>query len=597
MTVNDTSSRIHLLDQATVNRIAAGEVIERPASVVKELVENAIDADARSVRIELTTDRQGICGIRVSDDGTGMSPDEAPLAFTPHATSKIAGIEDLHTIHSLGFRGEALASIAAVSKVTLVTRHRGAGTGTRMAIEGGEIRERGETGSPEGTSILVEDLFYNTPARKKFQKGKNTEIAAIHAVIEGICLAHPGISFRLLTDQREQLLTDRSTSMLDTVARIYGSDVAARLIPVRKKLPFMTVSGFVSPPDLSRKDTARMHISVNKRFVSSPPVIAAVKEGYGTLLPRDRFPVAFIDLTIDTHLVDVNVHPAKKQVRLSNEKEITSAVSEAIRSTLLGRNLIPSANAPHPYGGYARPRVDAPGIPVVYEFPDPGPAGVSEPTHTGTISTDRQLRQTELDSGTRADSGHVPAMEVIGQFGGIYIIAANRFGELFLVDQHAAHERVMYEMVSRETGTGRLSQELLVPVVFQRTAKESAILRELMPALADGGFEIEEFGRDSFIVRAIPVFLGKIEDMGLIDEMIGDLVGEERIREPDARERVIRVIACRGAVKAGTVCSAEQSQRLLNQLRQTENPFTCPHGRPTMIRFTRDELDRMFRRI
>ncbi len=311
-TVN-TVSAIHILDQATVNQIAAGEVVERPASVVKELVENAIDAGARSIRIDISFSPKEILSIRIIDDGSGMSPADALLAFTPHATSKITRIEDLHRIRTLGFRGEALASIAAVSKVTLKTRLRNAGevTGVQVIVEGGDIQETGETGTPEGTSVLVEDLFFNTPARKKFQKSKNTEIAHIHAILEGICLAHPEISFRLYTNQNEQLVTDRSPRILDTIARIYGSDVVKDLIPLNLSLPYMKISGYISRPSLLRKDATRIMIAINQRYVSSTILVGAVKEGYGTLLPKDRFPVAFLSLEIDTEMVDVNVHPEK----------------------------------------------------------------------------------------------------------------------------------------------------------------------------------------------------------------------------------------------------------------------------------------------
>ena len=320
-TGNDISA-IHILDQATVNKIAAGEIVERPASVLKELVENAIDAGAQSIRIDISSSSDEIVSIRIVDDGCGMSQADARLAFTPHATSKISGIEDLTHIHTLGFRGEALASIAAVSRVTLITRLRGTGvSGTKVVVNGGKEPEVSETGAPEGTSVFVEDLFFNTPARKKFQKSKNTESAHIHAILEGICLAHPEISFRLYSNRREQLVTDRTTFLPDTIARIYGSEVVKDLIPVELSVSFIKISGFISRPAFVRKDTSRMMISINRRYVSSPTITAAIKEGYGSLLSKDLFPFAFLSLEINTGLVDVNVHPTKKQVRLSREKD------------------------------------------------------------------------------------------------------------------------------------------------------------------------------------------------------------------------------------------------------------------------------------
>ena len=341
---------IRLLDPATVNKIAAGEVVDRPASVVKELVENAIDAGSRTIRIDIMSSEGAITGIRITDDGCGMLPSDALLAFTQHATSKIASIDDLSHIATLGFRGEALASIAAVSRVTLVTKPRMSSTpaGTKIVVYGGRVLEQHETGAPEGTAISVEELFFNTPARKKFLKSLNTELAHIHTILEGICLAWPAISFRLFHNGREQLVTDRTFHAIDTIARIYGSELAQELIPVGQTLPFMTVSGYIAPPSLSRKDNSRLIIAINQRYVSSPLISNAVKEGYSTLLPKDRLPVAFLTLTIDTALVDVNVHPTKKEVRLSREGEIRDAIREAVNTALLSHDLIPAAGAPEP---------------------------------------------------------------------------------------------------------------------------------------------------------------------------------------------------------------------------------------------------------
>ncbi|MFA5267939.1 MAG: DNA mismatch repair endonuclease MutL [Methanoregula sp.] len=593
--------RIHVLDPATVNQIAAGEVVERPASVVKELIENAIDAGAGSITIDLTASKEAITVIRVTDNGCGMSPADANLAFVPHATSKISSLEDLDRIHTLGFRGEALATIAAVSRVTLVTKPRDSGAvpGTRIVIEGGKEIEIAGTGAPDGTSIIVEDLFFNTPARKKFQKSKNTELAHIHDILEGISLSHPEVAFHLTYNGTEQLVTDRTTRTLDTIARLFGSNVIRDLIPVDASLPFLTVSGFVSRPSLARKDRARMIVSVNQRFISSPPVNDAIKAGYGTLLPKDRFPVAFLNLSIDTTLVDVNVHPTKKQIRLSREKEITEMIRESVREALLAHDLIPAAGAPTAMMQIVPEPPTAPA--QSYEHsPSPAPTGVFECTHAGTAGTDQRLRQTELpvdSTPTYLVSSLLPEIEVIGEFGGIYILARTTGDELLLIDQHAAHERILYEQVTGLEQEIRPSQELISPVVLHRTPKEAAILKDLLPALASEGFTLEGFGGDAFLVRAVPVVLGRIEETTIIDEIVSDLVSEEAAQSVSNRERITRIVACRGAVKAGTVCTREQSQRIVDQLRRMKNPFTCPHGRPTMIRFTRKELDAMFKRI
>jgi DNA mismatch repair protein MutL len=592
--------RIHILDQATVNQIAAGEVVERPASVVKELVENAIDAGAGLITIDLTASKDAITAIRVADDGCGMSPADAELAFVPHATSKITSINDLNSTRTLGFRGEALATIAAVARVTLVTKPRGSGAvpGTRILIAGGKLIESAGTGAPDGTSILVGDLFFNTPARKKFQKSKNTELAHIHDILEGICLSHPEIAFHLTCNGTVQMVTDRTIRIEDTIARLFGSGVIRDLVPVNASLPLLNITGFISQPSLARKDRARMFVSVNQRFITSPAINDAIKTGYGTLLPKDRFPVAFLDLTIDTLLVDVNVHPTKKQIRLSREKEITELISKSVREALLAHDLIPAAEPPESMIPLVR---EPPLTPVKsYDYsPVPAPSGIFEFTHAGTTATDQRLRQTELPVGPGPAylvSSLLPDIEVIGEFSGIYILARTYDDELLLIDQHAAHERILYEQVSGQEQEKRASQELISPVVLHRTPKEAAILRDLLPALSLEGFILEGFGGEAFLVRAVPVVLGRIEETTIIDEIISDLVSGESAQAVSNRERITRIVACRGAVKAGTACTREQCQRIVDQLRRMKNPFTCPHGRPTMIRFSKKELDTMFKR-
>jgi DNA mismatch repair protein MutL len=593
--------RIRILDPATVNQIAAGEVVERPASVVKELVENAIDAGAGSIRIDLTASKESITAIRVTDDGCGMSPADAELAFVPHATSKIETLDDLHHIRTLGFRGEALATIAAVSRVTLVTKPRGSGAvpGTRIVVEGGKILEKAGAGAPDGTSVLVEDLFFNTPARKKFQKSRNTELAHIHDICEGIFLSHPAIAFHLFYNGTDQLVTDRTTHPLDTIARLFGSEVIRDLVPVEATLPFLTITGFISRPSLARKDRARLFIAVNQRYITSTAINDAIKAGYGTLLPKDRFPVAFLNLSLDTTLVDVNVHPSKKLIRLSCEKEITEMVRTTVRDALLAHDLIPAAG--HPAAAIPLVREIAAAPLRSYDlFPAPPLGGVSECTHAGTTATDQRLRQTELSVDTDpmlTGPSLLPAIEVIGEFSGIYILGRTKDNELLLIDQHAAHERILYEQLTAQAQETRPSQELISPVVLHRTRKEAALLRDLLPVLAGEGFILEGFGGDAFLVRAVPVVLGRIEETTVIDEIISDLISEEAAQAVTNRERITRIVACRGAVKAGTVCTREQCQRIADQLRRMKNPFTCPHGRPTMIRFTRKELDAMFKRI
>ncbi len=593
----ETIPVIHVLDPITVNKIAAGEVVERPASVVKELVENAIDAGARSIRIDLSSSAGKITGIRIIDDGCGMSAQDAQLAFVPHATSKISGIKDLDTIQTLGFRGEALASIAAVSRVTLITKPRGRDivAGTKMVVVGGTVQETGGIGAPEGTSILVEDLFFNTPARKKFLKSINTELAHIHTIMEGICFSHPEISFRLFYNNHEQMVTDRSVRTIDTIARLFGADTVQHLIPVEASVPILTIAGYISRPALSRKDAARMLVTINGRFISSSLINGAVRAGYGTLLAKDRFPVAFISLQIDTSLVDVNVHPTKKLVRISQEKEIAEVIRNTVSDALLSHDLIPAAEASAPVT-LCLPETPEHNPPQHYLNPDAEPSGVCESTHAGFIDSDQRLRQTELVTGLTPSPSLLPEMEVIGEFGGIYILARTVTDELMLIDQHAAHERILYEQVIARSKGSPVTQELISPIIIHRTQKEAALLQDLLPALSKEGFVLEGFGKTSYLVRAVPVVLGRMEDTTVIDEIISDLVSNKSSPSVNNREKLTRIIACRGAIKAGTVCSPEQCQRIINQLRLTQNPFTCPHGRPTIIRFSRADLDAMFKR-
>jgi DNA mismatch repair protein MutL len=342
-----------------------------------------------------------------------------------------------------------------------------------------------------------------------------------------------------------------------------------------------------------------MLVSVNGRFVRSRSLNEAIKAGYGTLLPKDRFPVAFLNLTLDTACVDVNVHPTKKEIRLSGESEITKALRDLIGTTLLTQDLIPSVGS----------SVSSAEITVVspvsdqqsYDhLPPANPAAVFECSHAGTVSTDQRLRQTELliDAGLPVpESGLLPEIDVIGEFGGIYILGRTPDDELLIIDQHAAHERILYEQVCRHSADSVEKQELISPVLLHRTPREASLLRELLPLLTAEGFVLDEFGSGSFLVRSVPVILGRLEDASLMDEIISDLLSDERSLRVSPRERILRVIACRGAVKAGTVCSVEQCRRIVSQLRRTQNPFTCPHGRPTIVRFSRRDLDALFKRI
>jgi len=584
-----TGTKIQVLDPDTVNQIAAGEVVERPASVVKELLENAIDAGATSILVEVSSDLAGITMLRVTDDGEGMTPEEAVLAFQPHATSKIRDIADLSFIRTLGFRGEALASIAAVAEVTLVTRPRDSGAlaGTRVVVRGGEVVEKNDVGAPEGTTVIVKHLFYNTPARRKFLKSRNTELAHIYGVVENLALAHGEVAFRVVHNGRERMATQRSGGLLNAIAGLYGADLARTLIPIDARTPLLRISGYLSRPFESRGNPSQVAISINGRSITSRQITAAVREGYGTLLPKDRYPVAFIDLSLEAGLVDVNVHPTKREVRLSREREILSAVAAAVEEALAGCDLAREAAAAEQVQQQ-----------IVPAEPEPMPP-VAEPTatyaagHRALTLSDRQLRRTE-EAGDAENL--LPAMKPVGQVAATYIVAEGADGTLYLIDQHAAHERILYDQVVERRDATPETQELIMPAVLSLPPRESAALRDAMAVLAEEGFVVEEFGRDTFAVRAVPAALGALEDPGVVRETIADLLTGASRTNPDRREAVTCIVACRGAVKAGVLLTHDQQRRLLAQLARTKTPWTCPHGRPTVVAFDKRKLDGMFRR-
>ena len=586
---------IRILDPLTVNQIAAGEVVERPSSVVKELAENSLDAGATQITVEVESARGEIRRITVTDDGSGMIPEDAGLAFHPHATSKIRSLEDLDRALTLGFRGEALSSIASVSRVTLTTRPRENGTGEayRVVVEGGGVQEEGVASGPPGTTVTVEHLFHNTPARRKFVKTLSTEISHIAGVVESLALSHPRVSFRLVHNGTERLMTDGRGDLLGTIAAVHGVDLARALVPVSSRGGEFRITGFVSKPSEHRMHPYQVFLSVNGRPVYSRQMIRAIRNGYGTLLPPHRYPVAFLDLAIDPAWVDVNVHPTKRQVRLSGEQDLLEHLAGAVAEALGGQDLIPSGPPPAAEVPF---RVPSAALTVPAAVPQPASTREGFPLRARRF-TEQQLRQTELPTGLAEERVPLPAMEVIGQVGDVYLVARTPDGGLILVDQHAAHERIMYEQLREKRLAGERSQELLAPLLVRKSPRETEALRPYLPALGRQGLVLEEFGKDTFAVTAVPVVLGRTGDDSIIQEVLGDLLTEGEDPSVTSEERVIRIIACRSAVKAGAPVTPEQSQRLIRQLSRTSNPYTCPHGRPTMVALTRHQLDGMFRRV
>lgn len=551
-----------------VEKIAAGEVVERPASVVKELLENSIDAGAKKISIHVKGG--GIREIRISDDGCGMSREEVLLAVKRHATSKISDAEDLDRITTLGFRGEALPSIAAVSRMEIITRRKEDIVGTKVVLEGGEIKKVEDIGAPVGTSVVVRDLFYNTPARRKFLKGEKREFYYIASLVEKYALLYAQIHIKLINEGRTVI--DVPPSDLRTrVMKLWGADIARDMVEIDGGKE-IKLHGLVSKPFRTRKDRSRMIIFVNGRYVKNKVLEDAVLEGYGTLLFRDSYPYVVLMLQISPEEIDVNVHPAKLYVKFKDENRVRQEISKLIWESLTARENIPSTVK---MGSEER-------APLVKEE---------------MKLTQERIVEFEVEGSThpRRIEDYLPKMrtlpmEVLGQVADTYIILKSPEG-LVIVDQHAAHERIRYERFLRDVKEGK-SQQLLEPIVLNLNFSDYQRALEIKDELRRYGFIIEDFGNNAVIVRAIPPLLTKKDAEEAIREVVS--LGPRALQE--RRDEIIKLISCKGAIKANQKLSTFEMEELINQLLRCENPYTCPHGRPTMIKLKVEDLEKMFKR-
>jgi DNA mismatch repair protein MutL len=574
---------IHVLPPQLASQIAAGEVVERPASVVKELVENALDAGARTVSIE--TEEGGNIKIAVADDGDGIAPEEISLALARHATSKLTSIEDLNSIHTLGFRGEALASIAAVARVQLTSRSRSESNGMRLSSENGRTGKPAPVGAPQGTVVTVEDLFFNVPARRKFLKSPATERRQIETLAARYALAYPGVRFRLVQDGRETFSSTGSGERREVLAAVFGIDAAQRMIglstseldgPVR-------VGGFVSPTDLSRSNRRDILLFVNGRSIADPALTAAVVQAYHTLLMVGRYPFGAVFVELPPEDVDVNVHPAKAEVRFRSPDTVFSAVQRAVRQSLLGS------------AGSA-------GMPAAA----PWPARTWETGSRSTAGPDWLLDHTPAAAAGNAaepssaaapalPAGEIPLLRPVGQVGSAYLVAEGPDG-LYLIDQHAAHERVLFEAMQREKTGAHVSQRLLTPEMVDLPAQQASALNEQIEILRHIGFDVEPFGGTSFRVRSVPQLLGALHPEEALRAVVEDFEEDETPLAAEAEARLVARICKRAAVKAGQALGPEEQAALVRALEACASPRTCPHGRPTMIHLPMDLLARRFGR-
>lgn len=684
-------ANITVLDQSTINKIAAGEVIERPASVVKELLENAIDAHATAVTVEI---KDGGCSmIRVTDNGWGIPKEEIPLAFLRHATSKIKTVEDLFTISSLGFRGEALASIAAVAQVELITKTGDSLTGSRYQIEGGVEKGLEEIGAPEGTTLIARSLFYNTPARKKFLKTPMTEGAHVAALVEKIALSHPDISIRFIQNNQNKLYTSGNHNLKDLIYTVFGREIAGNLLPVEINEDWITVTGFTGKPVIARSNRNYENYFINGRYIKSTIISKAIEEAYKPYMMQHKYPFTMLHFHIEPDTLDVNVHPTKMELRFADGEKVYNAVLRAVSNALAHKELIPQVSlearqekearqlaeklAPRPEPFEVRRRENlsrktavspdqvqhggpSSGAGSVYAQSAPprlsfvnelmpdwlkerrkeqenrlvSPAALNP--LKGNRKTELPVREERMDTDTEKGVGtgnsdtpdtasaHAAAgtgggaaepeqldlfdgklldpkarlkHKLIGQlFDTYWMVEYNE--QLFIIDQHAAHEKVLYENTIKSLKTRQYDMQMVdPPIILTLNMNEELLLKKYMDYFTGIGFEIEPFGGREYAVRGVPANLFSIAKKELLTEMIDGLSEDMSVHNPDIIYEKVASMSCKAAVKGHHTMSFQEANVLIDQLLDLENPYSCPHGRPTIISMSKYELEKKFKRI
>jgi DNA mismatch repair protein MutL len=611
---------IRVLSEELASQIAAGEVVERPASVVKELLENALDAGARTVTVTMEGGGRNL--IRVADDGQGISADDVELAFARHATSKLESADDLFRIHTLGFRGEALASIASVSRVNVMTRAAHEPTGTQLRLEAGSVMSRLSLGAPQGTVVSVENLFYNVPARLKFLKSETAERTHIAALVTRYALAYPSVRFKLIFDNRTTFQSSGSGEVREVLVAVYGVEIARQLIEVsssygapaqppppdddegelmlreRRDREAIHVSGFISPPSVNRSNRRDITIFVNGRWVQDVRLTTAVLQAYHTMLMVGRYPLAVLRMTLPPQDVDVNVHPTKAEVRFRNGEAAFSAIERTVRKALLQRAPVPQIEIRQWTSGA---ELDDRAARIAPQWsPDWGLLGATDPHPQSTTppteaqASEVQPRPSNVQSPLPAQD--VPLLRTVGQIGAAYIVAEGPDG-LYLIDQHAAHERILYEAFSLQRAAERVvSQALLEPAVVELPPAAADLLRSQIALLQQIGFSVEPFGGNLFLVRSLPTVLGNVDPAKAVRVLVEDFEEDETPLAAEVEARLIARVCKRAAVKAGQVLSPVEMSELVRQLERCQSPRTCPHGRPTMIYLSVDSLEKQFGR-
>ena len=649
--------KIAVLDQNTIDKIAAGEVVERPSSVVKELVENAIDAGATAVTVEITDGGKKM--IRITDNGAGIEAGQIPLAFLRHATSKIEKVEDLEQIASLGFRGEALSSIAAVSQVELITKTPSAVSGSRYIIEGGVEHSLEELGAPEGTTFLVRNLFYNTPARSKFLKSDTTEANYIHTLMEQLALSHPEISFKYIQNRQVKLHSSGNYNVKDVIYSVYGRDITKALLEADFENDFMKITGFVGKPEIARGNRSFENYYINGRYVKNNIITKAIENAYKGFLMQHKFPFVSLQIEMEGNDLDVNVHPAKREVRFAREQEVYEAVYDTVRRALTAREMIPKVTIEKPQPEKKEAPVKSVTIPEPFEKKrreqiyestvkeSPAPyethrkkqlfSSSEENLFEGTLRQ-KQLEpqesvlkkeepkkeepltekpQTEEAKNERSKS-YIKKQEeqqlelfeekllapesrerirLIGQVFDTYWLA--QFGDAFyIIDQHAAHEKVYYERFVKKFRENTVdAQYLTPPMIVTLNLQEESLLKANEDYFRKFGFEIEHFGGKEYCISAVPSNLYGLSEEELFLEMLDHLAAEGDKDALDIFASRLATMACKAAVKGNHAMSPAEAEKLLDELLTLDNPYHCPHGRPTVISMTKTELEKKFKRI
>lgn len=638
--------QIQVLDQNTINKIAAGEVIERPASVVKELLENAIDAKATAITVEIR--EGGIAFIRVTDNGCGIPKEEIPLAFLRHSTSKIRMVEDLFTVSSLGFRGEALSSIAAVAQVEVITKTADHLTGSRYQIEGGEERGLEEIGAPDGTTFLARNLFYNTPVRRKFLKTPMTEGAHVADLVEKIALSHPDISIRFIQNNQNKLHTSGNHNLKDIIYTIYGREITANLLPVTYQSETISISGFIGKPVIARSNRNFENYFINGRYIRSGIICKAIEEAYKPFMMQHKYPFTMLHLHIEPEFLDVNVHPTKMELRFSDNEMVYRIVRDTIYNALMHKELIPEVTLdekqqkeeerevrrltqekripiPEPFEKVRRAQLEPQKPkesvqPIIKEekaIYQPEPQLPKNDVHehnsyeTNTYETKEHeekvqqkkseepavMKQMELFSEKLLEPAARSRHKLIGQLFDTYWLVEFQ-EQLYIIDQHAAHEKVLYEKTLASLKTREYTTQMVSPpIILTLQSNEELLLKKHMKYFTDIGFEIEPFGGKEYAVRGVPANLFSIAKQDLLMEMLDNLSDDNLVSDPQIILEKIASMSCKAAVKGNHQMSSAEADHLIDQLLGLENPYACPHGRPTIISMSKYELEKKFKRI